>query len=81
MSLLLRDTENYGNVYIEDAAIAEIGCVAYDADTVIDAKRKALVPGFVNTHTHAAMTLFRDLASGGETDRGRCLLGHKTCVP
>lgn len=62
MSLLLRDTENYGNVYIEDGAIAEIGCAAYDADTVIDAKRKALVPGFVNTHTHAAMTLFRGYA-------------------
>ncbi len=27
MSLLLRGTENYGNVYIEDAAIVEIGCV------------------------------------------------------
>jgi len=62
MSLLLRDTENYGNVYIEDGAIAEIGCAAYEADTVIDARRKALVPGFVNTHTHAAMTLFRGYA-------------------
>jgi 5-methylthioadenosine/S-adenosylhomocysteine deaminase len=57
MSLL-----HYGNVYIEDGAIAEVGCAAYDADTVIDAKRKALVPGFVNTHTHAAMTLFRGYA-------------------
>ncbi|RLG29241.1 amidohydrolase, partial [Methanosarcinales archaeon] len=62
MSLLLRDTENYGNVYIENGTIVEIGCAAYDADTVIDAKRKALVPGFVNTHTHAAMTLFRGYA-------------------
>ena len=62
MSLLLRDTENYGNVYIEDGRIAEIGCGAYDADTVIDATKKALVPGFVNTHTHAAMTLFRGYA-------------------
>jgi len=43
MSLLLRDTENYGNVYIEDSTITEIGCAAYDADTVIDAKRKAHV--------------------------------------
>ena len=40
MSLLLRDTENYGNVYIEDGMIAEIGCAAYDADTVIDATKK-----------------------------------------
>jgi len=62
MSLLLKDTENYGNVYIEDGIIAEIGCAACDVDTVIDASKKALVPGFVNTHTHAAMTLFRGYA-------------------
>ncbi|NOQ33321.1 MAG: hypothetical protein GQ567_03860 [Methanosarcinales archaeon] len=43
MSLLLRGTENYGNVYIDAGTIAEIGCAAYDADTVIDAKRKAPV--------------------------------------
>lgn len=26
---------------------------------MIDGRRKALIPGFVNAHTHAAMTLFR----------------------
>ncbi len=62
MSILLKDTENYGNVYIDGGTIAEVGCAAYDADTVIDASNKALVPGFVNTHTHAAMTLFRGYA-------------------
>ncbi len=62
MSLLLKDTENYGNVYIDGGTIAEVGCAAYEADIVIDAGNKALVPGFVNTHTHAAMTLFRGYA-------------------
>ncbi len=62
MSILLKNTENYGNVYIEGGTIAEVGCAAYDADTIIDASNKALVPGFVNTHTHAAMTLFRGYA-------------------
>ena len=62
MSLLLKDTENYGNVYIDGGIIAEVGCAAYEADIVIDASNKALVPGFVNTHTHAAMTLFRGYA-------------------
>ena len=62
MSLLLKDTENYGNVYIDGGTIAEVGCAAYGADIVIDASNKALVPGFVNTHTHAAMTLFRGYA-------------------
>jgi 5-methylthioadenosine/S-adenosylhomocysteine deaminase len=28
-------------------------------DTILDARGKALVPGLVNAHTHAAMTLFR----------------------
>ena len=29
------------------------------ADTVIDGHRKAVIPGLINMHTHAAMTLFR----------------------
>ena len=28
-------------------------------DTVIDGRRKAIIPGLINMHTHAAMTLFR----------------------
>lgn len=33
-----------------------------DADRVIDGNRAAAMPGLVNTHTHAAMTLFRGFA-------------------
>jgi len=62
MSLLLKNTENYGNVYIEEGRIAEIGCEPYDSDATINAAKRALVPGFVNTHTHAAMTLLRGYA-------------------
>jgi 5-methylthioadenosine/S-adenosylhomocysteine deaminase len=29
------------------------------ADVVIDGRRKAVIPGLINMHTHAAMTLFR----------------------
>ena len=30
-----------------------------DGDCVIDGRRKAVIPGLINMHTHAAMTLFR----------------------
>jgi 5-methylthioadenosine/S-adenosylhomocysteine deaminase len=32
------------------------------ADTVIDGRRKAVIPGLMNMHTHAAMTLLRGVA-------------------
>src|SRR4051794_7373893 len=46
---------------VEDGAIAKIGppIGPRDGDEVIDAEEMAIVPGLVNGHTHAAMTLFR----------------------
>jgi 5-methylthioadenosine/S-adenosylhomocysteine deaminase len=35
---------------------------AYDADNHFELTQHALIPGLVNAHTHAAMTLFRGLA-------------------
>ncbi|HWR25700.1 MAG TPA: amidohydrolase family protein [Methanosarcina sp.] len=52
-----------GVVVIEDGKIKEIGENTNEsADTVIDAKNSVVMPGLVNTHTHAAMTLFRGYA-------------------
>ncbi|MGB9939092.1 amidohydrolase family protein [Methanosarcina sp.] len=52
-----------GIVVIEDGKITEIGEKTDEsADTIIDAKRSVVMPGLVNTHTHAAMTLFRGYA-------------------
>ncbi|MGH2954251.1 MAG: amidohydrolase [Solirubrobacterales bacterium] len=47
-----------------DGAIAELGpgVEPAAADEVIDGAGLALVPGLVNAHTHAAMTLFRGYA-------------------
>ena len=64
MSLLIQSALLDGietDVYIEGNEIRRIGkALPVDrADKVINGRRKALIPGFVNAHTHAAMTLFR----------------------
>lgn len=52
-----------GTVVIEDGKITEIGEKTKEsAETVIDARGSVVMPGLVNTHTHAAMTLFRGYA-------------------
>ncbi|MEW6243343.1 MAG: amidohydrolase [Bacillota bacterium] len=53
-----------GTVIIEDGTITEVlpeGSV-FSADVTIDASGCAVIPGFINAHTHAAMTLFRGYA-------------------
>src|SRR5438034_1772724 len=64
MSILIKDVQVEGDVthiYIEGNRITEIG-KKREADTVIDGRGKLALPGFVNLHTHAAMTLFRGWA-------------------
>ena len=63
MSILIKGALLDGavtDVYIEKKEIRQVGTdFQVQADQVIDGRRKALIPGFVNAHTHAAMTLFR----------------------
>ncbi|MDR1223764.1 MAG: amidohydrolase [Tannerella sp.] len=70
MGILLKSVELNGqsvHIYVEGRVIKRI-VPAIDggeeapfpnAETVIDARRKAVIPGLMNMHTHAAMTLFR----------------------
>jgi 5-methylthioadenosine/S-adenosylhomocysteine deaminase len=56
-----------GSVVIRDGAIVAVGPSAdidrnFNAKTVIHAGGMAVVPGFVNAHTHVPMTLFRGIA-------------------
>jgi 5-methylthioadenosine/S-adenosylhomocysteine deaminase len=50
------------NIYIEDNMITEVGGAAVEADIEITGEHLAATPGLINSHTHAAMTLFRGYA-------------------
>ena len=75
MGLLLKDCDwivtqdpqrrilRNASVRIADGRIEDIGNLRPIAkDQVIDCKRKVLIPGLINTHTHLSMTLFRGYA-------------------
>ncbi|MFH1403176.1 MAG: amidohydrolase [Candidatus Altiarchaeota archaeon] len=65
MSILLKDVMLYGretSILIEGDRIAGVGAVEESAEHVIDGRGKCALPGLVNTHTHAAMTLMRGYA-------------------
>jgi 5-methylthioadenosine/S-adenosylhomocysteine deaminase len=50
-------------IRITDGRIDQVGTVNIaSTDEVIDCRRKALIPGLINTHTHLSMTLFRGYA-------------------
>ncbi|RED65977.1 5'-deoxyadenosine deaminase [Cohnella lupini] len=52
-----------GDIFISDNVIKEIGAnLNAQADRVIDAGGKVLLPGFVQTHIHLCQTLFRGRA-------------------
>ena len=53
-----------GDILIENDIISKVGSIDanFTADTVIDCNNKLAIPGLINTHTHAAMTLFRSYA-------------------
>ncbi|MEA2465255.1 MAG: 5-methylthioadenosine/S-adenosylhomocysteine deaminase [Acidobacteriota bacterium] len=60
-----------GSVAIRDGEIVAVGASSevdrrFDAKTVIKAGGHAIVPGFVNAHTHVPMTLFRGIADDRE---------------
>lgn len=66
MSLLIRDVlldRRTVDIHAEDDRIMEIGHVRTEAEFEIDGRGMAAIPGLVNAHTHAAMTLFRSYAN------------------
>jgi 5-methylthioadenosine/S-adenosylhomocysteine deaminase len=55
-----------GVVIIKDKKIIEVGSnallAAYSSKNIIDAEGGIVMPGMINTHTHASMAVFRSLA-------------------
>ncbi|MBW2058282.1 MAG: amidohydrolase [Deltaproteobacteria bacterium] len=66
MSILIKGVSLDGrkrDIYIEGNLITDIGdSIDVPAKTVLTGAGKAAIPGFVNGHTHAAMTLLRGYA-------------------
>jgi 5-methylthioadenosine/S-adenosylhomocysteine deaminase len=62
-----------GAVAVREAKIVAIGRSAeiaaqYEAETVVSCPGQIIMPGLINAHTHAAMTLLRGLADGLRLD-------------
>lgn len=66
MGLLIKNAlldASLRQIYIEDGIIREIGSSLDQVQAeVLDAEGKSAIPAFFNSHTHAAMTLFRGYA-------------------
>ena len=58
-----------GDILIEDdriAALGEVSAANAEGAEIIDGRHTVAMPGLVNTHTHAAMTLLRSYADDME---------------
>ncbi len=70
-ALIIKDFDSnpfYGELVVDENKIVFVGEKSnIECETVVDAKQNIIMPGFVDAHTHSAMTLFKGL------DGGKCL--------
>ena len=65
MSILIKNVvlnNKKQDIFIEGNKIENIGRLNFKAEEKIDGKGKAVLPGFVNCHTHSAMSLLKGYA-------------------
>ena len=50
------------DILIEDKKIIKIEKnITQEVDKIIDATNKVVMPGFINTHSHISMSIFREI--------------------
>ena len=56
------------DILIEDKKITKIEKnITQEVDKIIDATDKVVMPGFINTHSHISMSIFRETVDGYKT--------------
>ena len=58
-----------GNLVIEDGKIVEVSSDSENYDMLVSGEGCVVLPGFVNAHTHSAMTLMRSYADDKPLDK------------
>lgn len=62
-----KQVEEQIDIYVEDGQIKNIGKNLKELDEnikIIDAKKKVVMPGLINTHAHIPMSIFRETLDG-----------------
>lgn len=67
MSDKRQQIEENVDILIDKNKISKIGKQIEHSGKIIDAKGKIAMPGLINTHTHLAMSIFRETADGCKT--------------
>ena len=89
MSILIKNgrivtaaDDYHADIFIADQTISLIGCdLAIDADTVIDASGRLVIPGGVDPHTHLEMPFGGTTTSDTfETGTRAAAFGGTTCL-
>ena len=59
-----------GDVAIKDGKIVKVGAIQADASQVIDATGLTLTPGFIDSHSHSDISVFRDRDQSAAAEQG-----------
>lgn len=80
-AIIIKDFDSepfFGELLIEDGIITDVAkSCRVKADKDIDANGNIIMPGFIDAHTHAAMTVFKGIASGEKLENWLATIQRK----